>query len=68
MNTQVFRKIMLDNYSYRFAVMCFGLGFLFLIVLYGIGIANNRDTGNLGNIALGVGTFLSGLLVVPKKE
>ena len=59
---------MLDQWSYRFAVMCLSLGFLFLIALYGVNIAANKDSGNLGNIILGVGTFLSGLLVVPKKE
>lgn len=58
---------MLDNYSYRFAVMCFGLAFLFLIVLYGIANINGKDTASLGNIILGIGTFLSGLLVVPQK-
>lgn len=58
----------LDQFSYRFSIMCFGLGFLFLLALYGIASVNNKDTGNLGTVLLGVGTFLSGLLVVPKRE
>lgn len=59
---------MLDAWSYRFAVMCLSLGFLFLIVLYGITTTNGKDSGSLGNVILGVGGFLSGLLVVPKRE
>lgn len=48
--------------------MCFGLGFLFILGLYGIASVNNKDTGNLGSILLGVGGFLSGLLVIPKRD
>lgn len=59
---------MLDPWSYRFSVMCLSLGFLFLIILYGITTTAGKDSGNLGNIVLGVGGFLSGLLVVPKRE
>lgn len=58
----------LDQFSYRFAVMCFGLGFLFILGLYGIASVNNKDTGNLGSVLLGVGGFLSGLLVIPKRN
>lgn len=58
----------LDQFSYRFAVMCFGLAFLFLVGLYGIANVNNKDSGNLGTILLGVGGFLSGLLVVPRRD
>lgn len=59
---------MLDNYSYRFAIMCFGLAFMFLVALYGVAVVNNKDPGNLGTVLLGTGTFLSGLLVVPKQQ
>lgn len=56
-----------DHFAYRFATMCFGLGFLFLLGLYGYASIGNKDTGNLGTVLLGVGSFLSGLLIIPKR-
>ena len=41
---------------------------MFLVALYGVAVVNNKDSGNLGTVLLGTGTFLSGLLVVPKQQ